>query len=288
MEDWWHIGLRSLAAVAVLFTIARLLGKKQISQLSFFEYITGIVIGELAGFISTELEAHFIHGLTAMLVWFVVPLFLEHLTLKSKRLRDVLEGKGTVFIRHGRVLEENLRKERFSSDELMEELRAKKVFRLADVEFAMLEASGELSILTKEEARMLKPEDAGAADECIPQAVIMDGHLMDDALCSLGMTREWLFGELDKQGLTVQDVFLAQIDAKGKLYIDLYEDGYKPPVLQAPSGLLTALKQCESYLIAQGQRTDSSDTNGVYAECASMLGDIIRRVENDRMDGVRG
>ncbi|UUZ87336.1 hypothetical protein LJK88_19030 [Paenibacillus sp. P26] len=115
--DWMHVALRSLGAVAMLFLITRILGKKQISQLTFFEYITGITLGEVAGFISTDIEAHYMNGITALLVWFIVPFSLELLTLKSKRLREWFEGSGTVMIKEGKVLEDNLKKERYTADE---------------------------------------------------------------------------------------------------------------------------------------------------------------------------
>ena len=93
MPDWLHILYRSLATLVILFAFTRILGKKQISQLSFFEYIMGITLGELAGFISTDIERNYFHGLIALCVWFAVPFGIEMLTLKSVKLREWLEGK---------------------------------------------------------------------------------------------------------------------------------------------------------------------------------------------------
>lgn len=122
-----------------------------------FEYITGITLGELAGFISTDIENNYMHGVVALLVWSLVPLGVELITLKSVTLRGWFDGKGTVMIKEGKVMEKNLKKERYTVDELLEQLRTKSVFNPAEVEFAMLEASGELSVMLKKRISRLPP-----------------------------------------------------------------------------------------------------------------------------------
>lgn len=230
LNDWWIILIRASGALVMLFVLTRILGKKQISQLTFFEYITGIVIGDLAGFISTDIEANYIHGTVAMLVWFAIPLLVEMLALKSKKVRNLLEGQGTVFIRDGKVLEKNLRKERYTTDELLEQLRTKSVFTPADVEFAILEASGDLSVMLKEEYQPLTPSDIGLHPKRLhpPQAVIMDGNVQDGGLAILGLDRIWLDKQLKQAGRTVSDIFMAVADDKGGLYLDFYQDKLKP------------------------------------------------------------
>ena len=161
MADWMNIVIRSFFALVFLFVLTRILGKKQISQLTFFEYVLGITIGDLAGAISTDVDFRFWHGVIAILVWVLIPLTLEILTLKSKTLRLWFEGKGTVVIKDGKILEDNLKKERYTGDELLEQLRTKSVFRVADVEFAMLEANGDLSVLLKSELQPLTPKAFG-------------------------------------------------------------------------------------------------------------------------------
>jgi uncharacterized membrane protein YcaP (DUF421 family) len=230
MSGWIVIAIRALGALIMLFALTRILGKKQISQLTFFEYITGIVIGDLAGFMSTDVEANYWHGAIAMLVWFSVPLLAELLALKSKKVRILLEGEGTVFIQEGKVLEKNLRKERYTTDELLEQLRTKSVFNPADVEFAILEASGDLSVMLKEEYQPLTPHAAGMHPKRIlpPQPVIMDGTVQEDGLTSLGFDKAWLEEELQRSGHTVEDIFLAVADENGGMYLDFYEDKLKP------------------------------------------------------------
>ncbi|WP_409341418.1 DUF421 domain-containing protein [Paenibacillus sp. MBLB4367] len=273
MPPWMIIAIRSLGAVAILFAMTRILGKKQISQLTFFEYITGIALGELAGFLSTDMEAHYMHGIVAILVWFAVPFFLEYLTLKSKRLREWFEGKGTVMIKDGKILEDNLKKERFTGDELLESLRTKNVFRVADVEFAMLEPSGDLSVLLKKEQQPLTPASLGITQspEQEPQTVIIDGNIMDEGLATSGFSRGWLSTELEKIGVAADNVFIAQVDAHGQLYVDLFDDQINVPAPQARALLLSALKKCEADLELFGMSTHNESAKAMYDDCAARL-----------------
>jgi uncharacterized membrane protein YcaP (DUF421 family) len=271
--DWVHILLRSLGAIAALFIFTRILGKKQISQLTFFEYIAGITLGELAGFISTDMESHYFLGLTALSVWFIVPLCVEWITLKSKTLRDLFEGKSAVVIKEGKILEDNLKKERFSTDELLQRLRTKDVFNLADVEFAVLETSGDLNVLLKKENQPLTPKHLGikTAPEQPPQAVIMDGEIIDESLASIGLNRGWLHEELNKLGIPHNNIFLAQVDSYGELYIDVYDDMLKMPSPQNKAMLLATLKKCEADLEMFSLSVETPETKQMYGDCAETL-----------------
>lgn len=231
MSGWGQIAIRAVGALIILFAMTRILGKKQISQLTFFEYITGIVIGDLAGFLSTDVEANYMHGVIAMIVWFSIPLLAELLAMKSKMIRILLEGKGTVFIQAGKILEKNLKKERYTTDELLEQLRTKSVFNPADVEFAVLEPSGDLSVMLKEENQPLTPMAIGLHPKRIrpPQAVIMDGTVQEEGLDALGFNQQWLDQRLKQSGAKLDDVFLAVADENGGLYTDFYKDKLKTP-----------------------------------------------------------
>ncbi|MCS7461670.1 DUF421 domain-containing protein [Paenibacillus doosanensis] len=275
--DWLHIALRSLGAIAVLFLITRLLGKKQISQLTFFEYITGITLGELAGFISTDIESHYTLGLTALLVWFIVPFTIELVTLKSVTLRKWLEGNGTVMIKDGKVMGKNLKKERYSADELLEQLRKKSVFNVADVEFAVLESSGELNVLLKKENQPLTPKHLGikVGPEKEPQTVIIDGNIMDEPLATAGFSRAWLNAELEKIGVTKDNVFLGQVDSYGALFVDLYDDMLQVPANNEKLLLLANLKKCEADLTLYALATQSKDAKATYEQCVKQLREQI-------------
>lgn len=267
--------------MAVLYTFTRILGKKQISQLTFFEYILGITLGDLAGFISTDIEKNYLLGLTALCVWFAVPYSIELLTLKSLKLRHLLEGKSRVLIKEGKILEDNLKKERLTANELLEQLRGKNVFRTADVEFAVMETNGELSVLLKRDKQPLTIGDMGikTVNEVEPQTVIIDGNIMDEGLANLGLNRGWLHAELEKIGVTLENVFLGQVDAYQQLYVDLYDDKIKVPFPQAKPLLLATLKkiQADLELFATGTRNPEAKT--MYANCAQQMEEIIGRLQ---------
>jgi uncharacterized membrane protein YcaP (DUF421 family) len=277
MPGWSFIVFRSLGAVVMLFVLTRILGKKQISQLTFFEYITGITLGEVAGFMSTDIEGHYVYGMIAIFIWFFVPFVAELLTLKSKTLREWLEGKGRVVIKDGKVLEDNLKKERYTADELMEQLRTKNVFRVADVEFAMLEASGDLSVLLKKENQPLTPAHLGVktAPEQEPQTVVMDGVIMDEPLATIGLNRGWLQTELDKMGIPLENVFLGQVDSYGQLFVDLYDDQLKVPAPSSKAALLATLKKCAADLEMFALESKQSQVKTMYEQCAESMEKII-------------
>ncbi|MFD2671619.1 DUF421 domain-containing protein [Marinicrinis sediminis] len=228
MPDWIMIVVRSILAVMTLFVFTRLLGNRQISQLTYFEYITGITIGGLAAYISLDVESNWVLGILALAVWVVISLAVEYAALKSKWFRDVVEGKGVVLIRHGEILEKNLLKVRYSSDELLEQLRSKNAFRVADVEFAVLESSGNLSVLLKEERRPVTRQEMKLEDQtsyqCEPQTIVMDGTLMKEPLQRAGLSEMWLYRVLSRRNLALEDVYLAQVDEHNTLYVDAYKD----------------------------------------------------------------
>ncbi|MBP1153754.1 MULTISPECIES: DUF421 domain-containing protein [unclassified Paenibacillus] len=281
MPDWLEVGLRTLFAVVILFLMTRLLGKRQISQLSFFEYITGITIGSLAAYISLDMEATWYLGLVSLFVWVMVSLGIEFLQMKSKRLRDFIDSKATVLIKDGKVLEDNIKKERLSTDELLQQLRKKNVFKTADVEFAVIEPSGEINVLVKKEHQPLTPSHLGitVGPEQEPQTVIMDGKMMDEPLATMGLSREWLYTELGKVGVTIENVFLGQVDSYGQLYVDLYDDQLKVPAPQQKASLLAQLKKCEADMEMFGLSTDNEAVKQMYMQCSNQLEHIIADVK---------
>lgn len=280
MPDWILIAIRALGTLMFLFVLTRILGKKQISQLTFFEYVIGITLGDLAGNISTDVEANYSHGVIAILVWVLVPLVLEILTLKSKILRGWFEGNGRILIKDGKILEDNLKKERYTGDELLEQLRTKGVFRVADVEFAMLETSGDLSFLLKSNNQPLTPKHLGMklAIEKPTQAVIMDGVIQNEPLAAACKSKGWLKTELDKLGVAKENVFLGQVDTHGELTIDLFDDKIQMPVPSERPAVLATLKKCEADLELFSLTSQNAEAKQMYEACSIQLTQIIQQV----------
>ncbi|UFJ43183.1 DUF421 domain-containing protein [Brevibacillus humidisoli] len=281
MPDWINILLRSLFALAYLFLLAKVIGKRQIRQVTYIEYIVGITFGSIAAFIATDLEGNLVHGIIALTVFGLFPIVTEWLSIKSKRLRDFFEGRGTVLIKHGKVMEDSLKQERLTIDDLLEQLRAKNVFKVADVEFAVMEPSGEISVLLKAENQPLTAKKAGlsVAPVTEPQTVIMDGVIMDEPLATVGLSRSWLKTELTKIGVAQENVFLGQVDETGQLYLDLYDDKIQVPPPQTDKLTFAELKKCQADLELFALSTQTNTAKKQYEMMAGQLQDVIDQVK---------
>ncbi|MFC5401604.1 DUF421 domain-containing protein [Cohnella soli] len=277
MPDVFQVAIRTSLAVVVLFTITKLLGKRQVSQLSLFEYITGITLGNLVAYISMDLQTKWYLGIVGLMVWSLFSLGIEFLQLKSKKMRDFLDSKATVLIKDGKVLEDNLKKERLTTDELMEQLRKKMAFRIADVEFAIMEPSGDINVLLKRENQPITAKHLGikVGPEQEPQAVIMDGKIMDEPLATMGLSRQWLNMELEKKGVAIENVFLGQVDTYGLLYLDLFDDQIKVPFPQEKESAFVLLKKCEADLMSFELATKDEKAKAMYKQCVDRMAKII-------------
>ena len=280
LPEWTLVILRSVFILIILFAITKWLGKRQISQLSFFEYIAGMTIGDIAAQVSTGLDSKFFHGVFAILIFAVVPFLTGILSLKNKTARDFFEGKSTVLIKDGKILEDNLKKEKYTSDELLELLRGKGAFSVADVEFAVLEPSGELNVLLKKDSQPLTAKDIGlkVANEKEPQTLIMDGNVLDEPLSASGHNRAWLHAELEKLGVVIENVFLGQVDSYGQLTIDIYNDERQMPSRQKKPLLLTTLKKCHADLELFSLETKSKSASEMYSKNAKQIEKILNKV----------
>lgn len=281
MPQWLEVAWRTLVAVGVLFVMTKLLGKRQITQLSLFEYITGITIGNLSAYIPLDLESKWYLGLVSLGVWVVCALAIEFLQMKSKKARDLLDGKGTILIKGGKILEDNLKKERLTTDELLETLRTKNVFRMADVEFAIMEPNGSVNVLLTRENQPLTAKHLGikVGPEYEPQAVIMDGKIMDEPLATIGKSRAWLNTELAKAGVAVENVFLAQVDSYGQINFDFYDDQLKAPEPQSKAVLYANLKKCEADLELFALSVRDGDTKKMFEDCSDQMLQVLKDVK---------
>ncbi len=280
MPDWLDIIVRSILFLLILFFITKLLGKKQISQLSFFEYVNGITIGSIGAEIVTGLEQSVYLGILSLITFAAIPFIAGFVSLKSKPFRNFVEGKGTVFIKDGKILEDNLKKERYTTDELLELLRKDNVFKVADVEFAVLETTGDLSILLKKENQPLTAKDLNltVASEKEPQTVIMDGEILDEPLATAGRSRQWLHTELAKLGVTIENVFLGQVDSYGQLTVDLFDDKIQVPSPQEKPLLYATLKKCQADLELFALGTENPQAKKMYTENSKKLQEAIDKV----------
>ncbi|MFJ8071174.1 DUF421 domain-containing protein [Peribacillus sp. NPDC096447] len=273
MSDWIEIVLRSLFFLIVLFLITKVLGKKQLSQLSFFEYVTGITIGNVGAELATKVEGNIIHGVLSILVFAIAPFIAGLISLKSKTFRDLIEGKATVFIKDGKVMEDNLKKEKYTIDELLGLLRKKDVFDISEVEFALLEANGDFSVMLKKQNQPVTAKDLNLSVAAVkePQTIIMDGSILDEPLSTIGLNRNWLHTELDKLGVLLENVFLGQANSNGELTVDLYDDKLKVPSPQEKPLLLATLKKCQADLELFALGTESKEAKEMFSKNSEKL-----------------
>ncbi|WP_226644487.1 DUF421 domain-containing protein [Mesobacillus subterraneus] len=226
MPDILRTIIRSIMLIIGLFIITKLLGKKQLSSLSFFEYIVGITVGDIAGTLSMDPDLSLRDGIASLVVWSFVPLAISTISLRSRVFRRIVEGKSTTFIENGNIIEENMRKERYSIDELLEQLRKKSVFKVADVEFASLDSNGELSVLLKKAKQPVKYEDLATEweEESATVPVLIDGKIIEENLSRTGLDCNGLKAKIQDNGYQLQQVFYAEVDTKGELNVDLYDE----------------------------------------------------------------
>lgn len=273
MPDWLDVAVRGVIFLIVLFLMTKLLGKKQLSELSFFEYVSGITIGSIASEVIINLDKKIWNGVIGIAVFSVSILLIEILSLYRKRVRDLVEGSGTVVIKDGKVLEDNLKKENYSTDELLQLLRGKDIFNLSEVEYAVLEPNGSVSALLKKDYRPVTRKDLGltSVNEKEPQTVIMDGEILDEALSTIGKNRGWLQAELDKQNVSIENVFLGQVDSYGALSLDLFDDKIEVSESQERPLLLANMKKCQADLELFSLATESETAKNIYAKNAKKL-----------------
>jgi uncharacterized membrane protein YcaP (DUF421 family) len=226
LTDIFGTIIRSILLIIGLFVITKLLGKKQLSSLSFFEYIVGITVGDIAGTLSMDPDLSLRDGIASLIIWSFVPFAISLISLRSRAFRRIVEGKSTTFIEHGNIIEKNMRNEKYSLDELLEQLRKKSVFKVADVEFASLDSNGELSVLLKKEKQPLKYEDIShmTEDDNVPVTLIMDGEMIKENLEKAKLDKKQLVKLIKNKGYEQDNVFYAEIDTNGDINIDLYDE----------------------------------------------------------------
>lgn len=272
--------LQSFVSFIVLFILARVMGKRQVAQLNFFDYIIGITVGNIAASWSLD-DVKGIHAVGSLLVWTILSVVVAWIQRKSYRGRIILDGRQVLLIQNGQVLDGNLKKANLDIEEMMMLLRQKDVFKLSDVEYAVLETNGSLSVMKKSELQPLTPKDAGVqvTSEREPRLVIIDGHVMEKSLQKSGFSKQWLLGEIMKQGASdFRDVFLAQIDSGGSVYVDLYRDSLQEPQIQEKPLLAASLKKLQYDMESFALQTNNVDAKQSYAKSADTLRKLLQEL----------
>ncbi|MBS3969835.1 MAG: DUF421 domain-containing protein [Clostridia bacterium] len=213
---------RTIILFLLVMIVIRVMGKRQIGELQPFELVLAIMIAELATVPMEDKEIPLINGIIPILTLLLLQVLITFISLKSDRLRGVISGTPSVLIENGKIIESELSKLRYNLTDLLEQMRLKNFPNIADVEYAILETSGELSIIPKSQKRPVTPEDLKipTSYEGLSLPLIMDGHVKLNNLQKLNLDTKWLNAELNKFGInSTTEVLLASLDTKGELYI---------------------------------------------------------------------
>lgn len=228
MNEALVVFVRSLIAFASLLIFTRMLGKQQLSQLTFFDYVLGITIGSIAATVSTDLSSPAWPHWVGLFTWAAIVAIMQWSSIHWKLADRFLSGEPVVVIMKGKLLEQNMKTVHYTISDLLEHLRDKSVFDLSQVEFAVLETSGTLSVLLKPEHQTptrkdlnITPPQGGISTE-----VIYSGLVMEENLKRAGVNQKWLMKQLKAQGISSPDqVFLATYNSQsGVLFVDKYQD----------------------------------------------------------------
>lgn len=212
--------LTSIFSYVALFILTKMMGHKQVSQLDFFDYITGITIGSIAAEFATELEAPW-KPLLAMVIYAAATLALGFAARKIPITRKVLNGTSTVIMNNGTIFREEMKKAKLDLHEFLMMCREQGYFDISSIQTAIFECNGKLTILPKSTRRPATPEDLNILpeQEVLFAEVIMDSRIIDNSLLQLGVNRDWLYKQMKAQGIKSEaDVFLAVCDKNKNIH----------------------------------------------------------------------
>lgn len=212
--------LRSIILYIVILIVMRLMGKREIGQLQPFELVIAIMIADLASIPMTEAGIPIWSGIIPILALLLMHLIISIVNMKSIRMREIVCGKPTILIYRGRIDEKMLKKERFTINELEERLRGNNISNIGDVEYAILETSGQLTVIQKPNKRNTIPEDFNIMPdyEGISYDLVIDGVIMQENLHKIGKNYEWLKKSTQKFGLLPEEALLVTLDGKGQIF----------------------------------------------------------------------
>lgn len=220
MNIYVEILLRTLFTIAILLVLTKIDGAKQISQLSFFDYVIGITAGSVAAVMCVDQDVSIWASSLALALFMLSGALFSFLSQKSIFCRRVLEGNPIFIVAKGEILYEGLKKARFSVNDMMRELRSQGYFDITEINYAILETNGNVSVMPKALSRPATNEDEGnnVQDDKVRADVIIDGKVMKGNLKAFGKNEQWLITTLHTQGIAkIKDVSLASLDTDGNL-----------------------------------------------------------------------
>ena len=220
------ICVRGVISFFTLLIFTRILGKQQIGQITFFDYILGITIGSFAASLTIDLSSAAWPHWVGLLVWIILGIMLQIVSIKSKSISQYINDEPTIVLYDGKILGDNLKKTKYTLTDLLEELRLKDVFDVNEVKLTIIERNGHISILKKEQFQdIVNSMNISENNKNSNNELIFNGIIIDHNLSKLNLNRKWLFSELNSQGFDSHvEVFYAFLDSSMNLKIDSYKN----------------------------------------------------------------
>lgn len=233
MDETLVVLVRGIIGFLTLMIFARLLGKQQVSQLTFFDYVLGITIGSVAASFTTNLNSRAWVEWFGLLVWSLATFLVQWVAIQARFLDKFVGGEPTIVIMNGQIMEETMKSMRYRLSDLLEQLRLKDVFDISQVEFAIVETNGQLSVLKKSQYQPVTPKDLTipTSYQGVSVELVFNGIVIEQNLKDLHLNRQWLDSKLQSMGIQdIAEVFLASLTTDGTLYVDTYKDHVKTPI----------------------------------------------------------
>ncbi|MCO1604266.1 DUF421 domain-containing protein [Desulfosporosinus nitroreducens] len=279
MNELTQIILKSIALFFLVWAAVRLMGKRNMSQINPFSFISYIVIAIVATLMSINL-INLATGFITLIVWAAFPIALDYLSIKSRLMHQLINGKEAVLIKHGKIMEENLMRVRMTGEDLLAQLRSKNAFNMADVEFAVMETNGTINPYFKSDKKPVTMHDLEkmSAPQAEPQTVVLDGNMLEEPLASLGLNPQWLSTELDKMGVSLENVFLGQVDSSGDLYVDFFDDAVELPQPKVKEMLYATFEKAQADLLTFNLQTEDEKAKEMYSKNYQSLEDLLNKL----------
>lgn len=230
MNEGLVVTVRAIISFFTLLILARILGKEQISQLTFFDYIVGITIGSIASEATVDLSSRAWPHFIGIISWSVLAYLMQLISLKWRYAAKIIEGEPVVVIMKGKLMDKVLKKMKFRITDILELLRNQGIFDLNEVDYAILEPNGSLSVLKKPEYLPLTPKDMNikVKPTGISTELVYDGRVIEQNLRQMNKDRKWLMNQLSKHGVKdISEIFLVTLNDAGSLYVEKYKDNLK-------------------------------------------------------------
>jgi uncharacterized membrane protein YcaP (DUF421 family) len=230
MDQLWLVTWKSLLIFAILVGLARFIGRKLLAQMSYFDFTVTILIGTIAGsYVVQMVEGMWVLISPVLLAALAIAFDVMH--LKSIRFRKLTEGEPVIIIQNGNILNQNMKKLKYHIGNLEAQLRDKGIFDFHEVEYAILEPHGQLSVLKKSQHLPVTPSvmNISVPYKGLSTEIIKDGIVLEQNLQQLNLMHQWLIDELSKQNINEDDVFYAAVNTDKELYISLKDSKITKP-----------------------------------------------------------